>query len=111
MIEPDTNMIHVEGISGIIKTGKKNSTLTTSVQVLDTNGSPIAGAVVNAQITNPANGGAVSTLKARTGRTGVATFNSTSVTPSWQFCITNLSKTGYVYDSSVNKETCDIFSR
>jgi len=52
-------------------------------------------------------GGNVSNLKVKTGRSGVANFKVTSVTPSWKFCVTGLTKAGYVYDFSANEETSD----
>jgi hypothetical protein len=108
-IQPDTNAVHVEGISGTIKRSKKTYSLTATVQVVDKNGAPISAVVVYVQLTNPAGGGTVSSLKAKTSRSGVATFKATSAVPSWQVCVTNLTKTGYVYDLSANTETCDIF--
>ena len=104
------NTLHVGAINGTVTSGKKGYTLTATVQVLDGNNAPIPSVTVNTQFTPIQHPDAVRGITARTNKSGVAKFSVTSkMDAAWRLCVTNLTKTGYLYDSSANIETCDTF--
>jgi hypothetical protein len=86
----------------------KNFTYATAtVTVVDSAG-PVAGATV----TGSWSGATSATVSGTTDATGKVTFQSGQVRkpPSgtiFTFCVTNITKTGWTYDSNRNVETCD----
>jgi len=86
----------------------KNFTYATAtVTVVDSTG-PVAGATV----TGRWSGATSATVSGTTDATGKVTFQSGQVRkpPSgtiFTFCVTNITKTGWTYDSNRNVETCD----
>ncbi|MGY4707891.1 S8 family serine peptidase [Candidatus Bipolaricaulota sp. J31] len=79
-----------------------------TVVIVDTDGFPVEGALVTGQW-----GGVVSgEVSGTTDANGEVTFVSDSVrSPAsgseFSFCVTGVTKDGYVYDSTLNVETCD----
>jgi len=75
-------------------------------KVLDQDGAAVPGALVSGQWTLP--DGSTLDQQGTTGATGAVRFRAKSTqTGTYQFCVTDVSKTGYTYDPAQNGETCD----
>jgi hypothetical protein len=76
------------------------------VRILDETGAPVPGAAVSIEWTLPD-----ATIVPRTRPTnpgGVARFfQFAPLAGTYQLCVTNVTKTGYLYDPIMNVETCD----
>jgi hypothetical protein len=104
------NALHVGAINGTVTPGKKTYILAVTVQVFDVNNPTIQGVGVSTRITPVQHPDAVRAITARTNKSGVAKFSVTSKTDTaWEICVTNLTKSGYTYDETVNVETCETF--
>ena len=76
------------------------------VRILDQHNAPVEGATVDAEWTYPS--GTTLTQAQPTYRRGLAWFGILSIRPgTYQLCVTNVTKEGYVYDPDQNWETCD----
>lgn len=103
--------LHVGAISGTVTLSKKGYTLNATVLVLDQNNVPIPRATAYILITQPSTDDLVKGIKTQTDKSGVAKITVTSKMESaWKICVTNLAKSGYVYDESANVETCETFA-
>jgi hypothetical protein len=107
MVPPSVSKIHV----GVIKVqyqarGGGRYVVSSSVRILDESNHFVSGATVSSEWTLP--NGSVQSQQALTNVKGVATFRIKSTqTGTHQICVTNVAKSGYVYDPSQNAETCD----
>lgn len=103
--EPSTeNALHVGDIEVTKSSFWRWTQATARVRVLDQNGNPVESATVEGEWSGSASG----TASFQTGSDGWG-----ETTTSWvrggdvyTFCVTNLSKSGYVYDSDANVATC-----
>ena len=105
LVPTPVNSLHVGGItlSYTLKNGRY--TFQSQVTIYDQNGARAASATVSDEWTLP--NSAKVTQSANTNRSGVATFRLTSrLTGTYQFCVTNVVKSGYVYDPAQNVITC-----
>jgi hypothetical protein len=100
---PDT--MHVDSIQMSYVQVRNKFTVSADVAIKDQDAGPVAGATVSAQWTLP-NGKLVDDQQV-TGATGVAAFNIASKAGAYQICVTDVTKTGWVYDPGQNVETCD----
>jgi hypothetical protein len=79
------------------------------VVIKDSAGNPVSGATVTGTFT----GSYSQTLSATTNTSGAATLTTSTAisgTVTFNFCVTNVTKTSVTYDSGANVETCDGFS-
>ncbi len=81
--------------------------VTGSVRIVDQNGLLVGGATVSAEWTLP--NGSVVPQQAVTGAKGTATFRTKSrTTGTFEVCVTDVVKSGYVYDPEQNRATCGV---
>ena len=81
------------------------ATVTATTKVLDATGNGVASATVYAQWTLP--NGSKTNQQALSSSNGAVSFKVTSTKGTYQFCVTSVTKTGWVYAPSQNVETCD----
>ncbi len=74
------------------------------VRVLDQNGSPVSGATVTGTWSISASGSA--SFSTSTDGWGETVTGYARSATDYQFCVTNISKSGYTYNSSANVATC-----
>lgn len=94
---PTTPVMYVYNITMT----KKSSKATAVITIKDTNGANVSGATVNVTWS-----GAYSATKTgTTGTAGTVTFTSNRGTGTFTITVTNVSKTGYTYNPSLNVKT------
>lgn len=81
------------------------------VTVVDENGAPVAGAVVNAGWLGVVSGATLEATSDADGRAGPFTGRVVSSAKEVSFCISNIRKAGTVYDKNRNSTTCVFQSR
>jgi len=95
--------MHVASI--VLSTKKKGpkTDLTAKVTIVDAGGSPVEGASVTGDFTG------YGSDSGTTGANGEATLkiNVTGDITSFEFCVTDVSLSGWTYDSAANVEDCD----
>jgi len=107
MVPPSAPKIHV----GVIKIqyqdrGGGRYVVSSSIRILDQSNQFVSGATVGSEWTLP--DGSVQAQQAPTSAKGIASFRIKSTQHgTHQLCVTNVVKSGYVYDPSQNAETCD----
>jgi len=110
---PSQPKMHVESIDFSTKTLKNGrEVLMVTVKVLDADGNPVQAATVHGTLTLP--DGAAKDYSGETGTDGTVTFEYSKggkpgALPSgtYEFCVANVVKEGWTYNSSENKETCE----
>lgn len=103
---PALPALHVGSIVVTAKVGKRDTTASATVQILDQAGKPVSKAVVSGQWSLP--NGTTLSQEATTNASGVATFrNAKDGAGTYRLCVTAVAKKGYVYQESANVETCD----
>lgn len=105
---PPGGTMYVHSIDMALTGNPNNTRATATVVIRDTNGNPVAGATVTGEWSGATSG----TASGTTDSNGTVTFTSGSVRrpPSgttFTFCVTNVTKSGWTYDSTRNNETCD----
>jgi V8-like Glu-specific endopeptidase len=100
---PGGDNMHVASIVLSTKSKGPKTDLTAKVTIVDANNNPVSGAAVTGTFTGYGSGSGT------TGSNGEATIkiNVASVVTSFQFCVTDVSLSGWTYDSGANVETCD----
>jgi len=94
--------LHVSAITPSISRGSVSA----NVSIVDNTGAAAGGAAVTVVITRP--GGSQVTQTKTTTTAGSAVFSTPSIGPgTYTFTVTNVSKTGFTYDSAANAETSD----
>lgn len=99
-------VMHVSNIAmSVVGAGGQNYRAQAVVTIVDANGVPVGSATVTGSFT----GATSSTASAATGANGSATLQSGKKAGggTWQFCVTNVTRSGWTYDSGANTETCD----
>jgi len=103
---PQSGDIHVGNIDVVkVSQGPWRSARAT-VTVVDANNTLLGSVIVDGTFTGLTNGGDSGT----TDVNGIAVLNSPrekNVTGDWEFCVTDLSLSGWNYNSAANVETCD----
>ena len=86
----------------------KNRTAKATVWIKDDTGANVSGATVSGDWT----GAASSSTSDVTGSDGKVTLSSKTIKTAgtFTFCVTNVTASGYIYDSGMNVETCDSIS-
>jgi hypothetical protein len=104
---PPVDTIHVGSIKVRFQDrGGSRYLLTSALNILDEAGQGVPDAAVSAEWTIP--GGGVVPQQVPTAANGVARFRLKSTqTGTFQFCVTDVTKAGFVYDPDQNGETCD----
>jgi hypothetical protein len=97
--------MHVSSITLNYVTVRTKYTVTGEVTILDAGNAPVGSATVTARWTYPPNKAKNAT--AITNGSGVAPFTIQAGAGTYQLCVTNVTKAGWVYDSGLNVETCD----
>jgi len=101
--------IHVDSITcSKLKSGNKWKGRAVVV-IKDYTGAPVSGATVTGTFT----GSYSQTLSGTTAANGSVTLTTTAAvtgTVTFNFCVTNVTKASFTYDSGANVETCDGFS-
>jgi hypothetical protein len=100
-----SSAMHVADISFETKTQGPFYKVTAFVKIVDAGGSPVDSATVYGTYSGPWNGQKNGT----TGADGVANMGQISSKSggTWQFCVDDVVKDGWIYDSGANVETCD----
>jgi len=96
--------MHVESIILTSSIVGKNRTVTARITINDASGNAVPGASVAAQWTLP--NSSKKNQVATTAADGVATFSITSKKGTYKICVTNVTKSGYTYDSSSDHINC-----
>ncbi len=97
--------LHVADVTVTKQTLKKRSRGVATVKIVDANGTEVASATVNGTWSGNASGN----VQGTTGTSGTVTFYSgwsSASNAQFTFCVTNVSKSGYVYDPAANVEEC-----
>lgn len=106
---PPSGNMHVDSIT-CSKVKSANKWKGRAVVVIkDSQGNPVSGATVSGTFSGSYN----QSLSATTDSTGTATLTTTtsvSGTVTFTFCVGNVTKASFTYDSGANVETCDNFS-
>lgn len=102
---PGSNQMHVSNIAMSWRLLGGQYQPVARVTIVDAGGAPVASASVTAQFTGPTNW----TGSQTTGTDGQTTFYAPKhkTGGTWNFCVTNVTKSGWTYDASANVETCD----
>jgi len=97
--------MHVSNIAMSFTKGGTNYKANATVTIVDAGGAPVATATVTGDFT----GATSSTVSGATDASGNVTLSSANKKNggTWQFCVTNVVKTGWTYNSAANVETCD----
>ena len=95
LLGPGLPTMHVDSVAATSTTGKKGTTVTAAVTILDEDGNPVSKADVHATWTLP-NGLPAVDQEATTDEMGVATFKGVQDgTGEYQLCVTNVLATGF----------------
>lgn len=106
---PEPAVMHVAAITSQVQDrgqGKQSGLVT--VRIVDQLGNPVPAATVNGQYS----GDFVETVSGLTNNDGVATLATTGVKKGsvrYTFCVTSVSHSSVVYNSSANVETCESY--
>jgi len=104
-IEPASPTMHVGSINmGIARRIWKWARVEASVLIRDSSGTPVQGATVIGDWGGAYNANGVSAI---TEDNGIAIFRSKWGSGTFTFTVTDVSKSGFEYDSALNKETSD----
>jgi hypothetical protein len=102
---PTAPKMHVASIAmNYVRSGIKYE-VTANITIHDLSSNPVSGATVSAQWTLP--NGAKKNQTASTNTSGIATFNCTANRGNYKICVTNVTKTGWIYDPAGNHVTCN----
>ena len=107
---PAQDSVHVESIAlRYVDLGSGRYSVQSTLRIRDQDGQLVPAATVSSEWTLP-NG--VSRLQnATTNTLGIARFRLTSrLTGVYEFCVSDVVKDGFVYDPSMNGETCDVIT-
>ena len=99
-------IMHVGAISMASSSRKSIYTVTASTKVLDANNKAVASAKVYARWTLP-KGTTVDQQVQSSSKGAVSLKVSNTQKGTYKLCVTDVSKTGWVYDPTENVETCD----
>ena len=98
--------MHVDDIQmSYLQLNKVRYRVLADITIKDQIANPVDGATVSAQWTQP-NGKLVNQQQV-TGATGVASFDISSKAGTYQICVTDVTKAGWIYDPSQNVKTCE----
>ena len=98
--------MHVDDIQmSYLQLNKVRYRVSADITIKDQIANPVDGATVSAQWTQP-NGKLVNRQQV-TGATGVASFDISSKAGTYQICVTDVTKAGWIYDPSQNVKTCE----
>jgi hypothetical protein len=100
-----SSVMHVSDISFQTQTLGVFHKVTAYVTIVDAGDAPVDDAVVTGTYSGPWNGQKSNT----TGSDGIANMGqvSSKTGGTWQFCVDDVTKDGWMYDEGANVETCD----
>jgi hypothetical protein len=103
--EAPANSMHVGGITMSAVNNRGRYRATATIVLVDSSGSYVEGATVNGSWSGLYTGDVSGT----TDRNGKVTFSTGWIRKHGpiQFCVTDVTKSGWVYDGNANTETCD----
>ena len=104
---PPPPTMHVDDIQmSYVQLNKTRYEVSADITIKDEDAGPVDGATVSAQWTLPPKGRQVNQQQV-TGATGVASFSIRSKAGTYQICVTDVTKAGWIYDPSQNVKTCE----
>jgi hypothetical protein len=97
--------IHVDDIAMSYQQAGRNYKAKATVTILDANSAPVEGATVYGTFSGATN----ESMSGVIGADGQVTLTSSNGKDggAWQFCVDDVVKSGWTYDSEANAETCD----
>ncbi|MFC1975980.1 Ig-like domain-containing protein, partial [Chloroflexota bacterium] len=101
--------LHVSSISVDAERSRRRGTYwgEADVYVVDGNGNKVGGATVQGIWTGPQPGGETEVTNSSQGKATFETAHTVGTSGTYQFCVTSITKGGYIYDPGANVETCD----
>ncbi len=104
--EPEpTDTLHVHALKLAYRAAQVGYAITGQVKVVDQNRVVVAGAVVTGNYTLP--NGSTQTVQGTTMANGIALLKLKGLqTGTYQLCVTDIVKSGYIYDPDQNRITC-----
>jgi len=103
---PPPPTMHVDDIQmSYVQLNKTRYEVSADITIKDEDAYPVNGATVSAQWTLPK--GRQVNQQQVTGATGVASFSISSKAGTYQICVTDVTKAGWIYDPSQNVKTCE----
>ncbi|WP_448524217.1 S8 family serine peptidase, partial [Pseudothermotoga sp.] len=110
-LEPEPRMMHVEDITMSLAYQGSWVRARATVQIVSSDGQPVEGATVYGEWSG-ATTGVVSATTDSNGKVTLtsARMRSPSSGTTFRFCVTNVVKNGWVYDSNASVESCDSIS-
>jgi hypothetical protein len=107
MLPPTTATMHVSVIKvKYADRGGGRYVVSSSMRILDQDNHVVSGATVSSEWTLP--DGSTLAQQALTNAKGIASFRIKSLqTGTHSICVTNVAKSGFIYDPIQNGETCD----
>jgi len=102
---PTPGVMHVSNIAMAKQKQGASWLAKATVTIVDANNAPVGTATVSGQFTGATN----DNVSGNTDASGNVTLNSSKKSGggAWTFCVTNVVKSGWTYNSSANVETCD----
>jgi hypothetical protein len=97
--------IHVDDIAMSYQQAGRNYKAKATVTILDANSAPVEGATVYGTFSGATN----DSVSGVTGADGKVTLTSSNKKDggAWDFCVDDVVKSGWSYDSAANVENCD----
>ena len=103
---PPPGTMHVDDIQmSYVQLNKTRYEVSADITIKDQDAGPVNGATVSAQWTLPK--GRQVNQQQVTGATGVASFSIRSKAGTYQICVTDVTKAGWIYNPSQNVKTCE----
>jgi hypothetical protein len=102
---PGGDVMHVDNIAMSYQQAGRNYKAKATVTILDANSAPVEGAIVYG-IFSGATSDSVSGVTSADGQMTLTSSNKKDG-GNWQFCVDDVVKSGWTYDSEANVETCD----
>jgi hypothetical protein len=98
--------MHVANIQPFAQPAGSRYRVGAQITIQDAGGAAVPGATVTIEVTPPS--GPVQSVDRVTAANGRATLSlRTNKLGTWTFCVTNVAKDGWAYDSGANAESCD----
>lgn len=98
---------HVQAIdTAAAHFGNGKHRLTTTVTIVDAQGSPAPGVTVAIEVSTPQGAQAAQGTTGANGQVALEVTGNAQAHGTWTSCVQSLSGTGYTYDSAANVETC-----
>ncbi len=104
-VTPESGVMHVGNIAMSYQRSGANYRAKATVMILDAGDAPVAGATVYGAFSGSTSD-SVSGVTDANGRVTLKSSNSKRG-GSWTFCVEDVAKSGWSYDSGANVETCD----